>query len=366
MIVNSFLGIHNQNHPRSIPDNALADAVDVDIDNAGTILQRPGYVQSQAITNVTSAYSTVNQEGYVVASGTLYRIQDDLSLIPLATSTATQFSDVNGILFTNDGLKIDSDNVVDIKISAPEIPPDLTITAGNLEPGTYSACYCFRSASGLEGGSSPIATVELTSAAGMAITPVTPPSGLYVNYYLTDCNGTVYYDANGAQLNPVQILAESYPDNIEVIAYHESRLWISKALPNKSSIVWFSAPFHYHLYNLEANYIIVPGHIRAMASASDALIIATNDGIYAYNDALVKLADYGVPKGRSMTRTTSGEIMIYTNRGVCVGLPFRNVSDKKVLFPPGEQCSTALVEENGMRKFVTLSDGYGTPYNSRL
>ena len=264
-----------------MPDNALADAVNVDIDNAGAILRRQGYSLSQAITDVTSAYSTINQEGYVVASGTLYRVKDDLSLVPLALSTATQFSDINGILFTNDGLKVDSDNVVDIKITAPEIPPDITITAGNLEPGTYSACYCFKASSDLEGGSSPIATVELTTTGGIEINPVTTPAGLSVNYYLTDCNGTVYYDANGAQLNPVQILAESYPDNIETIAWHESRLWISKALPNKSSIIWFSAPFHYHLYNLQADYIIVQGHVRAMASAGDVLIIATDDGIYA-------------------------------------------------------------------------------------
>ena len=366
MIINSFLGIHNQNHPRSIPDNALSDAVNVDIDNAGAILQRKGYELSQSITNVTSAYSTVNQEGYVVASGTLYRVKDDLSLISLAPSTATQFSDINGILFTNDGLKVDSDNVVDIKIPAPEIPPDITITSGNLSAGTYSACYCFKTASGIEGGSSPIATIELTNIGGITINLVAPPSCLSVNYYLTDCNGTVYYDANGAQLNPVQILAESYPDNVEIIAWHESRLWISKALPNKSSIIWFSAPFHYHLYNLQADYIIVPGNIRAMVSSGDALIIATDDGIYAYNDSLVKLADYGVTKGRSMVKTSANEVMIFTKRGVCVGMPFRNITDKKASFPPGEQCSTALVEESGMRKFVALSDGSGDPYNSRF
>ena len=33
MIVNSFLGIRNTSPSRSIPDNALSDAVDVDIDD---------------------------------------------------------------------------------------------------------------------------------------------------------------------------------------------------------------------------------------------------------------------------------------------------------------------------------------------
>lgn len=365
MNINNFLGIRNQSPIRSIPDNALTTAFDIDIDDVGIITQRPGFASAKAISSVTSAYSTLDQSGYVVSSGTLYRILPDLSIIPIIASTATSFCDEAKTLFTNDGLRVDNNTATNIKLQSPASPPVLSVILGDMPAGTYSATYCYRSTTGLESGSSPIASIELETDGGISIAPITPPAGYTVNIYMTDANGTVFYDNNGIQLNDVQILAESFPDDVEQIAYHENRLWVSRSLPNGSTIIWYSAPYHYHLYNLQKDYIIIPGAVHAIMSSDQGLVIGTDAAIYVYGERLDKLVDYGIVQGRAFTRLPDKTVMMATKRGACAFPPFSNITEKKASFPPGLQCSTALVQQDGINKFVTVTDGSGTAYNAR-
>lgn len=365
MEIKSFLGIRNTSPARSIPDNALTDASNVDIDDVGIVTRRNGSALVKALSNVTSAYSTAGQSGYVVSNGVLYRVLPDLTTISLGATSAKQFCDFAEVVFTNDGLKIDNDIVTDLKLPSPVLPLDLSIISGSMPAGTYSATYCYRSVTGLESGSAPIVTIELETEGGISIAPITPPAGYTVTIYMTDANGTTYYDNNGVQLSGVQTLSESFPDDIDKLAYHENRLWLSKSLSNGSSIIWFSHPFHYHLYDVAKNYIIVPGQIHAMMATEQGLLIGTDSAIYAYSDQLVKLAAYGAVAGRPFTKLANGQVMVWTQRGMCVALPFQNLSEAKVSFAPGVQCSTALVQQDGINKFVTVTDGSGTAYNAR-
>jgi hypothetical protein len=93
VIINSWLGLHTKENPRSIPDNALASAQDIDLSDAGVITQRPGYALTKSISNITSAYTTFEGESYLVAGNVLYRVLSDLSLANLGACTATAFAD---------------------------------------------------------------------------------------------------------------------------------------------------------------------------------------------------------------------------------------------------------------------------------
>ncbi|MDD4995793.1 MAG: hypothetical protein PHW53_05020 [Patescibacteria group bacterium] len=366
MIISNFRGIFNVSPPRSIPNNALTAATDIDIDDAGILTRRNGFAIAKAISSVTSAYSTLDQSGYVVASGTLSRVLPDLSLIALGASTATSFTDFAGVLFTNDGLKVEDNTVTNIKLPSPSSPPVLSAILGTMPAGTYSAAYCYRSATGLESGSSPIASIELTVNGGITIAPITPPAGYTVTTYMTDAGGTTFYSSNGVQLSPTQILADSFPDDINKLVYFENRLYVSRNLSNGSTIVWRSAPYLYHLYDMQKDYVVIPGEIRDMATTNGAIIICTDSCIYAYDgDVLTTLAMYGVPAGRSIARLPDGGVLIHTLRGTCSALPFINITEKKFSAAPGIQCSTAIVEQDGIKKMVILTDGSGVAWNKR-
>lgn len=366
MKIESFLGIHNQSPARSIPNNALVDAVNVDLDNAGIVTRRNGFALAKAIAGVTSGYSTLDQTAYVVASGYMYRILSNLTTINLGATTATEFDSFEHILFTNDGLRIESDTVTNLKLPSPELPPTLTLVDGDLEPGRYSATYCYRSATGLEGGSSPIATIELTTTGGILVSPGTLPAGYTAEIYLTEANGDVFFDNSGFPIGKENLLADPFPDAVEFIAYHNTRLYVSKSLSNGSSVIWYSAPYQHHLYDNVNRFIVVPGQVLAMASTDQGLLIGTNASIFVYVDGvLATLARYGVIPGRPFTKTAEGPVFIHSKRGECVAMPFANLTSKKVSLAPGLQCSTALVEQSGTRRFVVVTDGGGMPFNRR-
>ena len=369
MIVESWLGIRNTSPVRSIPNNALSNAVDVDVDDVGIITQRNGFTFAKSFTNITSAYSTIAQRGYVVDSGILYRVWPNLEPLAIAQCAATQFDDRNEQLFTNDGLWVVDNIPTNIKIPSPDSPPKLTITSGNLPSGIYSVCYTYRSiASGIEGGTSPFTAIELTdNLSSVYITPIIPPDGYTVVYYTTDAGGSVYYNNDGSQLQQSQILANPFPDDVEFIAWYNSRLWLSKTLPTGGSMLWFSDQYLYHSYDMVANYLIVPGQILAMESTNDGLLVGTESAIYLCDiNSMQKIVNYGVVPGRPFIRLPDGTVYIYTKVGLCVGMPFQNLTENKYSYPPGITCSTSFVEQNGIQKFVTLTDGSGVPYNARF
>lgn len=365
MLVSKFLGIRNTEPIRSIPNNACSEAVNVDISVEGALSQRNGCSLAKSIP-ISTAYSTFEQSVYVVSNGILNRVQDDLTFIPICPSTATEFTDFGEVLFTNDGLKVQNNVATNIKVPSPEIPPDLSAISGNRFAGTYSVCYTYRSADGLEGGSSPISSIELKSVGGITIAPITAPAGFTVVIYITDVDGAVYYNSDGIQLAQYQILAQHFPDGVEQIAFHDSRLWVSQAQSNGSTVIWFSDPFLYHIYDAINGYIVVPGEVRGMMSANGGLIIGTNSVIYVFDgDVLTPLTTYGVIAGRPFARGTDRTVYMHTEWGVCKALPFANISSDKVSFPMGAKCSTALVYQDGLQKFVALSDGSGVPFNAR-
>ena len=369
MKISSFKGIRNTEPVRSIPNDALSAAFDVDISDQGALSQRNGYSQSKAISNITTAYSTLDQTGYVISNGILNRVLPDLSLIPIVPSTATDFCDFSKVLFTNDGLKIEDDVATDLKHPAPEHPPTLNVVSGALPAGRYGGVYCYRSASGLEGGSSPLATIELASVGGISVDPITPPAGYTVQVYLSDANGAVYYNSEGGQLNAIQLLAGPFPDGVEKVAFFEGKLFCSQPLSDGSTLIRYSNPFYFHLFDYTKDYLVVKGTVLSMAATKMQLIICTDAAIYSYTEEnLTPLADYGVVKGRAAFRTVEERVLVHTKRGDCeIGIEgFVNKTEKKALFPVGVQCSTAVVLQDGIMKFVTLSDGSGAAFNVRV
>jgi hypothetical protein len=362
--INQFAGLHNKENPRSIPDNALASAIDVDLSDAGVLTQRPGYALTKSISNITSAYTTFEGDSYLVAGNILYRVLSDLSLAALVACTATAFADDKNVLYTSDGFKVIGNTVTDLCFDYPRFAPVLTATTGSLPAGEYSATYTFVSPTGLESGSAQINSIELTNPGGIAITTDTPPVGYTVRTYLTDAGGSVYYDASGMRLDGDQVLSEPFPDDIEQLALYDTSLFVGKRFDDKRSIVWWSKPYHPHLYARDKDYFIVQGQLRDLMPTSQGLVVATSEAIYVWSEgALTPLTNYGTPPGRPISRLPDGRVRIFSNRGICAFPPFENLTERKCSFPAGTNVSTAIVESDGIQRFIAISDGNGPTWN---
>lgn len=366
-VINQFVGIRNTSPIRSISNNALVDAIDVDIDDEGILTRRHGYPVRTHIPGITSAYATFDQICYIVKDGMLCGLDDSLTPAPLYPSEASEFCDFGKVLFTNDGLKVHEGKVFDLKVPVPSSPPSLSVASGDYVAGEYNVVYCYRSlTTGLEGGSSPTASITIPENSRAVIDQALPIPGYEASYYMTEAGGSVYYAPDGSQLNPVQVVSDPFPELVDKVAYFEASLYVSVPLSNGSTQVLFSVPFYHHLFDYTRNYFIVQGEIRAMMPAQDSLIIGTDSAIYAYSGTLTRLTDYGIPRGRAFTKAPDGSVIMFTNRGVCVAMPFNNLTEARALFAHGGNCSTALVLQDGIVKFVALSDGSGMPYNHRV
>lgn len=364
MEIKQFFGLRNTSPIRSIPDNALSAAYDVDLDDAGILTQRPGYTSALS-TPITTAYTTLDWTTYIVSGGSLYLVNEDLSTKYLAPSTATAFTDFGKVLFTNDGLRVEDGMVVNIKMPTPDVSPSMKAIKGTRPVGTYSAVFCYVSADGLEGGSSPAASIYLSTPGDILVTPPTPPLGYTTEVYMTECDGTVYYGPEGEQINPMGLVANPFPEDVNTLAWHEGKLFVSHALPNNTTVIWFSSPFHPHIYNTEQDYLIIQGTVLDMASTPQGLLIGTDAAIYIYGESLEALATYGVIAGRPFTRSPEGTVYMHTQWGTCLGMPFQNLTFTKCSLPPGVQCSTVLRYHDGIEQFVVLTDGTGKPFNAR-
>lgn len=361
MIINAFKGIHNTVSSRDIPDDALADAINVDLTDSGAVLKRFGSELSSSIA-ITSSFSTQNERGFIVSGGVLKEVNADLSLSNLSSSTATEFTEWGNVIFTNDGLRIDGQSVVNLKLPNPATQLTVTTTSGDLPEGKYSFTYTYRSGT-LESGSGPIVTIDVPENGGVYVSPPEQISGYEAVIYMTDCNGTVYFDKYGVQLPEVYQLAESFPV-CQKIAFHNNRLYCSEYLATGQTVIRFSHVYYFHLFDFLVNTIIVPGEVRSMMSTGEYLIIATDSEIYAYNGTLSLLANYGVPEGKSMVKRPDGSIVIYSKRGFCSAMPFQSLTEKRVSLPTGDHCVLAYLNRRGMNQVVALHNGDSTAFNS--
>jgi hypothetical protein len=186
--------------------------------------------------------------------------------------------------------------------------------------------------------------------------------------YLTAAGGSIFYASDGAQLSPNQLVNNSFPLGGKAMALFDGSLWVAIPQVNGSTVVYFSDPYLYHLYNFSANYIIVPGEVRAMMPTADGefLMIGSDSGIYAWgNSRLKQEIPHGVIAGRPFARTHEGTVLMFTVRGVYESPPFKAHTDTKAMFPPGSTCSSLVLDQDGMYKFIVLSDGAGIAYDTR-
>lgn len=370
MKIQSFKGIHNTLPRQELAPNDCADAVDVDISGKGeeyersAVIRRNGYVQS-IVVPIDSSYTARERISYCVSGGYLNRIREDLSFQPLTYSTATEYCDANGVLFTNDAKMVIGDSVTDLYVPQPKIPPQVILTAGSREPGFYTCAYTYTNADGLEGGLSPITFVELTAKGDVLVTPVELP-GYTATIYVAAEDGSVFFDVRGVPIIPECIGTAEIPDSIAALEIMDGKLFVVQQFDDYS-IIRYSKPFHYHLFDYEKDFIIVVDQVHYIRATGSNLLIGATTGIYVYNDGgLAKVANYGAVPGRSIVRQADDSLLIHTVRGVCAALPFTELTENRVSLPMGQKCSAALVYQNGITKYIGLHDGGGSAFNAEF
>ena len=158
------------------------------------------------------------------------------------------------------------------------------------------------------------------------------------------------------------------PIGADVVQHWGGRMYAAEYMHTQSqSIVWFSMPLGYHLFRLDTDFITVRGRVLMLAPHDQALIIGTDDAIYAYDGKTIEtLADYGVVPGWSWAMDDDDKtVYIWSQRGLCKAMPFANLTSGHVSVAPGVQAGAAVIAQDGQKRFVVALQAGGTAFNQR-
>lgn len=379
--IKNFRGLNNVSDPLRIGLGWLTNADNVNISDTGAISKREGYAVAQA-GNITGIYTTLDhQRMYLVDAGTL-RTFSGAVLRTSLSSAPMYWAEINGQVFFNNGTDsgvINQDNtVMDWEWPIPS-QPTVSLVTGTLASGTYQVCCTFMLEDGRETGPSDPVMIDLAEGQALSISSIPHATGAATRVYIAPANSAVYQlavtttgsaivwnfsnDALGKDLATDG--TDPLPSEASCIQFFKGRAYVSQYFPSDDqTVVWFSQPLGFHLFNLSSDFFMVPGEVSMLADADSALIVGTTKGIHAYNaDGLQELADYGVPKGQHWS-TDGNRILFWTERGVCSAIPFTNLTEKYVSVAPGVRAGGCLVRSGGQKRYLSVIQQGGTAFNS--
>lgn len=386
-----FFGVDNVADPERLKPGWLRVADNVDITPQGAITRRPGYelVMTGAF---TGAYATIEQDAdhlYVVDAGELKQIHEDMTSTVLRTgltSAPLYWAEINNQTFFSNGpdkgiIKQDG-TVLDWGWPVPSAP-EVTVGSGGLPAGQYSVACTFTLPDGRETGASEATYAGVGNSGGcLTITSIPQVAGCLTNIYVGVADSTVLQyaltttgtsvtwndtpDSLGEELMTYGL--DPVPLGATVIALWQGRAWAAEySAADDVSIVWASEPLGFHLFNLQSAFLQVPGKVLLLLPHAQGIIIGTHYALYVWDgEKLTSLASYGVPAGRAGTvDVETGVCWFWTNRGLCRGLPFENLTSGRLHTDPGTHASTTIVQMGGLKKLITTTRPSGAVFNPR-
>lgn len=201
--IGPFLGVNNRlpDFSLHIKDTGdyLRSAINVDIDNAGSLRDREVEVLVQSLSSPHSLHMVSDSQGYLIRSGILYlaTVQPSYSeafVKALSVNDRGTWSDhIGDLYFSNgtDSFRISGVDTWPIGLPTPSAPT-LSSIAGSLHDGKYKVCVAhYNSATEEEGGISPSANIDLSTGGIRVTLPASVDGANQVALYLSAPNGSV-------------------------------------------------------------------------------------------------------------------------------------------------------------------------------
>lgn len=377
MKISSFLGLNNVTDSLRAGFGYLSVADNVVVTDTGALEKRSGY-SKVSTGDFSAAYSTLDfQRAYVVADGALKTL-DGTVLKTGITPAPMYWAEINDDVYFNNGTDrgiIRPDNsLIDWAWAVPATPTVAAVT-GSLPAGLYQVRCTTLTSDGRETGASDSFELVLPEGRALQISGLAPKSRVYI----APADSTVYqyaFTATGAAVwnsSPDNLgrellnnLLDPLPLGTDVIQLWKGRAYAAQYMPeHNQTVVWFSEPMGFHLFNLNSNFFMVPGKVTMLAPHDSALVIGTDTRQYAYTEAgLKQIADYGVVPGKSWD-VDGDRLLIWTTRGICSALPFVNLTEKQVSVAPGAHVASCVVHSGGQKRFVASIQQGGEAFNAR-
>lgn len=382
--ITKFLGLRNTASEARQPLGALTHADNVLIDDSGAIMRRKGSVKL-ANGNISSSYGTRDNSAiYVVDDGVLYHFNGETFTFlcdGMGDGTVHWCEESSNLIFAQSEQRfvaIENNAVIDLNVP---VITDATVEvgAGRLPAMSVGLCAQYVNIkTGLRGALCQHQIVDIADGSSLLV-KVPPKEGYYVALYgfFADSGAWSFigatenffvlseYPNTHEPADDVYLNVMGAPKDIVAMTYHLGKICVVTLTNESISLVQFSIPNFYHLFDAINEAFEVPDIITSVASSNGVLILTGMRSIWAYTDgSLQRLAPYGTPVGKPITQLPTGELLIWTYRGVCQYPEFKNLTENEFSVPAGFGCATSLYEHDGSKYLVVATDDAGAAFNA--
>jgi len=384
--ITDFHGLVNVLDADTMPPGALTQADNVDVNDQKKLRTREGYLSALSFSGITAHYQNDHHDRlFVIRNGTLSEIVDGPVANTLTTGMdpgETYWAESAGIVVVSNKAgfrRISGHDEAPLAVPTPD-QPEVSRIAGGLPAGRYQVTVANIDATGRESPAPLPVVIDLEDGQGLSIG--WPDDGYTRSVFASHANGDRMYlvtetdggynllDDGAIGPSPLeidQLGADGPPNPGGPVTIHDGCLYVAEHLPGQDMTALFrSRPYWWHLFDLE-EFDPIPGRVELLDSTPSGLIVGTDREIYAIpaDGSLVRLADYGVTAGpNNLARIDKDTVAFWSARGLCVGLPFANLTEERVSLPPGLKAAVSLIERNGFKKIVVLTTIDGMAYNS--
>lgn len=373
--ITSFLGLNNVTDSLRAGFGYLSVADNVVVTDTGALEKRSGY-SKVSTGDFSAAYSTLDfQRAYVVADGALKTLDGAVLKTGIAQA-AMHWAEINNHVYfnngTDSGVILPDNSVLDWAWTVPATPTVAAVT-GSLPAGLYQVRCTTTLADGRETGPSDSAEIVLGEGQALQITGLTAGTRVYIApadstvfQYAGTYTGSFVWNSSPDDLGRdlLNVLLDPLPQGTDVIQFWRGRAYAAQYMPeHNQTVVWFSEPMGFHLFNLNSGFFMVPGKVTMLAPHDTALVVGTDKRIHAYTgESLKQVADYGVVPGQHWAED-GDRLIFWTTRGVCT-FPFSNLTERSVSVAPGVQAGGTIVRSGGQKRFVVALHQGGAAFNA--
>lgn len=370
-------GMNNRQAPYSLPEGAVADALNGDFDTLGRFSRRAGFERVAPMQRAHSAFSARGAAYMVDGHELIQWVPGGRQFLAQVSGEPMSFVEHNGVVYWTDG--VSTGRIVDgvaksWGVTAPGDTFWLTSDDTSSHPGDVTVAVSFLRADGVESGLSP--AKQHRSAPGAAITvgslPLTDdPDVTHVNIYAG--NGEAMYLEQivpvGTQIVSFALKGEGKPaeqrrldpppPGSDLVLF-KGRIFIAAG-----KFVFYTDPFRPEHADLMGGYIPFESDVELMAPVEDGLYVAAGATTFFWGTDPDKfeaqtVLNYGAVPGTRVKVPNTAQTMWMSVRGAVIGDregKAGNVQEANV--SPGVAATgrgAAMIRERrGLRQFVAVS-----------
>lgn len=371
------VGMNNRQAPYSLPEGAVADAVNGDFDNLGRFSRRAGFERITPMQRAHSAFSST-QGVFLVDGFDLVRwAPGSREVLAQVSGEPMSFVEHNGVVYWTDG--VDTGRIVGgaVKQWGVESPGGgflLSSGYSTTYPGDTTVAVSFVRADGVESGLSPAKQIRSAPGATITVTglPLTDDpdvariniyagqgEALYLERTLPAGTASTSFTLSGAG-KPAEQRRLDPPMPGTDITLFKGRLFVTVG-----PYLFYSDPFRPEHFDLASGFIPFESDIEVVAPVEDGLYVAAGATTYFRGtdpDKFVAqtVLNYGAVPGTLVKVPYTAQVMWMSARGAVLADregQVGNLQEDNVdpAVSTSQRGAAMIREDRGLRQFVAVA-----------